>query len=221
MARVVNILKDYLSYQTYENDFMRFHNCYEVIWHCAQNMPYPKFYKTWHHPPLTAHPENAETIGIGFTRDSQRLNLAELPILLRSAINSDSKLSDKVQLICIDGSKFIDRDNPATKIYNEMRRQGCPKSEDGKPKTMAQLQDYWDELRIECDKCLVLVFYENPTGAKAQGFSDMFLEALSRFDGAICVVCDKSDISLQSFSPCQPNLIEDILGWLRDREMER
>jgi hypothetical protein len=221
MAGVVTALKDYLSDETYKNDYRRYLDCYEAIWHCAQTLPYPAFYEAWHNPPLTPHPEVAETTGVGFIPDSQRLNLVELPSLLHSAINSDSELSDKVQLICIDGSKFIDRDNPATKIYNEMRRQGCPKSEDGKPKTMAQLQDYWDELRIECDKRLALVFYENPTGGKAQGFSDIFLDALSRFDGAICVVCDKSDISLQSFFPCHPNLIEDILGWLREREMER
>jgi hypothetical protein len=101
-----------------------------------------------------------------------------------------------------------------------MRRQGYPNSEDGKPKTMAQLQDYWDELRIECDKCLVLVFYENPTGAKAQGFSDIFLDALSRFDGVICVVCDRLDILLQSFSPNQLNLIANSVGWIRQNMME-
>jgi HEAT repeat protein len=221
MAGVVTALKDYLSDEAYKNDYTRYVDCYEAIWHCAQTLPYPAFYEAWHNPPLTPHPEVAETTGVGFIPDSQRLNLVEFPSLLHCAINSDSELSDKVQLICIDGSKFIDRDNPATKIYNEMRRQGCPKIEDGKPKTMAQLQDYWDDLRIDCDKRLALVFYENPTGGKAQGFSDIFLDALSRFDGAICVVCDKSDISLQSFFPCQPNLIEDILGWLREREMER
>jgi HEAT repeat protein len=50
MAEVVTLLKDYLSYQTYENDFQRFSDCYEVIWHCAQNIPYPSFYQAWHQP---------------------------------------------------------------------------------------------------------------------------------------------------------------------------
>ncbi len=220
MAVLVTALKDYLSDKAHENDFERYRDCYEVIWDCAPNLPYPEFYKAWHHSQTTPYPEVTRTLDIYPTPNSQLLNLTELPKLLRAAIDSNSELSDKVQLICIDGSKFIDRDNPATKIYNEMRRQGYPNSEDGKPKTMAQLQDYWDELRIECDKCLVLVFYENPTGAKAQGFSDIFLDALSRFDGVICVVCDRLDILLQSFSPNQLNLIANIVGWIRKNMME-
>ncbi len=220
MAGVVSTLKDYLSDQTYENDIERFQACYEVIWHCAQTLPYPVFYQAWHHPPLTLHPEVAETTDVEFTVDSQRLNLVEFPSLLRAAIDSNYELSDKVQLICIDGSKFIDRDNPATKIYNEMRRQGCPKSEDSKPKTMAQLQDYWDELNLESDKHLVLVFYESTSlvregTAEKVGFSKSFLNDLSKFDGNICVVTEQPDISLKSFSPSQSNLAEDIVAWIR------
>jgi hypothetical protein len=125
-----------------------------------------------------------------------------------------------VQLICIDSSKFLERDNPATKIYNEMRRQGCPKSEDSKPKIMAQLQDYWDELNLESDKHLVLVFYESTSLvregiAETVGFSKSFLNDLSKFDGNICVVTEQPDIPLKSFSPSQSNLAEDIVGWIR------
>ncbi|MEH2202428.1 HEAT repeat domain-containing protein [Nostoc sp.] len=48
MPSVVSVLKDYLSPETYENDFNQFYNCYEVIWKCAQSMPYPAFYQAWH-----------------------------------------------------------------------------------------------------------------------------------------------------------------------------
>ncbi|MDF5738189.1 MULTISPECIES: HEAT repeat domain-containing protein [unclassified Nostoc] len=51
MAGVVTALKDYLSDETYENDFWRlhkFHNCYNLIWKCAENMTYPTFYQAWH-----------------------------------------------------------------------------------------------------------------------------------------------------------------------------
>ncbi|WP_242064696.1 HEAT repeat domain-containing protein [Nostoc sp. FACHB-133] len=48
MPSVVRMLKDYLLPETYENDFERFDNCYEVIWKCAQSMPYPAFYQAWH-----------------------------------------------------------------------------------------------------------------------------------------------------------------------------
>ncbi|MEH1766624.1 HEAT repeat domain-containing protein [Nostoc sp.] len=48
MPSVVTVLKDYLSPETYKNDFERFDNCYKVIWKCAQSMPYPAFYQAWH-----------------------------------------------------------------------------------------------------------------------------------------------------------------------------
>jgi HEAT repeat protein len=48
LTGVVKALKDYLSNETYKNDFRRFYQCYEVIWHCAQIMTYPDFYQAWH-----------------------------------------------------------------------------------------------------------------------------------------------------------------------------
>ncbi|MEH2305086.1 HEAT repeat domain-containing protein [Nostoc sp.] len=48
MPSVVTVLKDYLLPETYKNDFKRFDDCYEVIWKCAQSMPYPAFYQAWH-----------------------------------------------------------------------------------------------------------------------------------------------------------------------------
>jgi HEAT repeat protein len=45
---VVTVLKNYLSDETYENDSRRYRDCYSVIWHCAQNLPYPDFYQAWH-----------------------------------------------------------------------------------------------------------------------------------------------------------------------------
>ncbi|HYX17758.1 MAG TPA: HEAT repeat domain-containing protein [Nostoc sp.] len=48
MPSVITVLKDYLSPETYKNYFKRFDDCYEVIWKCAQSMPYPAFYQAWH-----------------------------------------------------------------------------------------------------------------------------------------------------------------------------
>ena len=226
MAGVVTALKDYLSNETNKlNDYVQYGHCYELVWHCAQALPYPDFYQVWHHPQLTPHPEVSETTGVGFTPDSQSLNLADLPERLRAALDRNPDLRGAVQLICINGSKFVDRNNPATKIYNEMRSQGCPNYSDGKPRTMAQLQDYWDELRLDDEhwidsaRALVLVFYENPT-APLQGFSETFLDALSRFDGAICALSNQPNIPLQSFSPNQPNLVVNVVGWIREIVLE-
>lgn len=125
-----------------------------------------------------------------------------------------------MQLICIDGSKFIDRDNPATKIYTQMVKAGCPKCNDGTPKTMAELQAYWDLL--ESDKLVILLFYENQDSSTPQGFSHIFLDALSRFDGAIGLITEQplNQLPLKWFSPSQPQLIEDIVGWIRATQWE-
>ncbi|WP_138502919.1 HEAT repeat domain-containing protein [Nostoc sp. PA-18-2419] len=48
MPSIVTVLKDYLSPETYKNDFQLFDNSYQVIWKCAQSMPYPTFYQAWY-----------------------------------------------------------------------------------------------------------------------------------------------------------------------------
>jgi hypothetical protein len=143
------------------------------------------------------------------------LNLANLPQILAEVINDRPDLCNKVKLICIDSDKFVNPENPATKIYNEMRLQGCDKSQDGKPKTMAELQDYWDELRIESEIPLFFICYDSTAlWATPTGFSEPFLKALSKFDRAICVTCEPGDIPLQTFSPSQPDLVEKIVNWI-------
>ena len=213
MPTVVIALKDTLSEETYENDFERYKHCVEVLWHCAQNLPYPTFYQAWH---------QQEGEGNTNTPITQTLNPADLPQRLQSAIAkrccfqqiaNNPQLSQTIHLICIDTSKFINPDNPAAKIYTEMVKGGCPKCEDGTPKTMAELQTYWDLL--ESNKRVVLVFYEGK-GSTSQGLSQAFLNNISKFDGAICVISDetKDDIPVKFFAPSQA--IEDLLQWLRD-----
>ncbi|MBD2039878.1 HEAT repeat domain-containing protein [Microcoleus sp. FACHB-672] len=218
MAGVVSALKDYLSNETYENEFDRFKNCYEVIWHCAQTLPYPTFYEAWHHPPHTPHPEVPETTGVGFSAGTQQRNLAELPQRLKAAL--DIELINSVQLICIDGSNFFDKDNPILEIYDAMLDSGCPERSNGEPTKIAELKVYYKSLCRKGKKRPILLFYENPAGAPPQGFSESFLNGLSKFAGGICVVSNQSNIPLQSFSPNQPNLIEDIVGWIRRIVME-
>jgi predicted NACHT family NTPase len=48
LAGVIADLKNYLSDEIYENDINRFEECYKLIWHCAQTMPYPDFYQAWY-----------------------------------------------------------------------------------------------------------------------------------------------------------------------------
>jgi hypothetical protein len=199
MTGVVTALKNCLSDETYENDFDKFNNSYKFIWHCAQNLPYPTFYDAWHHPPTTPHPEVPDWQT--FPQDIAR------------EINNQAELSNQIQLLCIDCKNFINPDNPAAKIYTEMLKQGCPKSEDGTPKTMADLQTYWDLLLMDSEKSFILVFY-NSRGEEATGFSETFVNDLSKFDGNIAIVSENNAHSLTAFSLSQSDLIGAIVRWI-------
>ncbi|MEH2264169.1 hypothetical protein [Nostoc sp.] len=48
LPQVVITLKDYLSEQLYDNNSYRYEAAFNIIWHCAENMNYPDFYKGWH-----------------------------------------------------------------------------------------------------------------------------------------------------------------------------
>ncbi|MFB2935863.1 HEAT repeat domain-containing protein [Aerosakkonemataceae cyanobacterium BLCC-F154] len=181
---------------------------YELIWHYAQNLPYPDFYQAWHQDTLT----NTATAN---------LNIANLPQDLAEAINNQPELCSKVKLICIDTHQIIDPENPAPEIYDLMLNQNCPEWQDGYPETMQKLKFYWNYLRRISEIPLFFICYDSTAlTATPTGISDTFLTALSKFDGAICVVCETGEIGLQTFSPSQPNLIADIVGWMREKMME-
>jgi hypothetical protein len=48
LPQVVITLKDYLSKQFYKNNSYRYEAVFNILWHCAENMTYPDFYKAWH-----------------------------------------------------------------------------------------------------------------------------------------------------------------------------
>lgn len=146
----------------------------------------------------------------------------------------------------IDSSKFIDPENPAPEIYDEMLNQNCPEWQNGYPETLQKLKLYWNYLRRNSEILLFFICYDSTAlTATPIGFSDTFLTALSKFDGAICVVTSppnplwatergsKNNSAdsvtgegfrgwgfLQTFSPSQPDLIADIVGWMREKMME-
>ncbi|UNU18152.1 NACHT domain-containing protein [Microcoleus vaginatus PCC 9802] len=125
MPSVVSALQQFQCDQTYETNFDLYKYSFEIIWNCAQNLPYPTFYQAWHHQLTTPHPEVPETTGVGSTPFTQSLNLADLPNILDARL-ADTQLIESVQLICIDTSKFIDTDNPALEIYEQFLDQNCP-----------------------------------------------------------------------------------------------
>ena len=214
MPSVVSALQQFLCNTTYETNYDLYEKWFETIWNCAQNLPYPTFYQAWHHQLTTPHPEVPETTGVGSTPFTQSLNLADLPNILDARL-ADTQLIDSLQLICIDTSKFIDTDNPALDIYEQFLDQNCPQRPNGEPETLPQLKSYWNQLRRHSDKHPILIFYQHPTSPAAQGLSPTFLEALTRFDGTICLITDTPHPPLQIFSPHDWDLLENIVNWLK------
>ncbi|MCT7956461.1 HEAT repeat domain-containing protein [Laspinema palackyanum] len=199
-AQVIYGLKRCFTTPVSTNNPYLFKICYSLIWDSDQKLSYPEFYRAWHGEEDEVEPEP----------------VSNLPQRLHAKLE-EMGLSSCLQLICIDGSKFIDKDNPAAKIYNEMRRANCPKSADGTPRTMADLQSYWDELTLESEQPIALVFYNSLTAPELSGFSERFLQDLSKFEGAICVVTEARVSGLQTFSASQGNWFADMVNWMRGR----
>ncbi|MEG4406204.1 HEAT repeat domain-containing protein [Microcoleus sp. MON2_D5] len=219
MPSVVSALQQFLCDQTHETNFHLYEKCFEIIGNCAQNLPYPTFYQAWHHQLTTPHPEVPETTGVGSTPFTQSLNLADLPKILDARL-VETQLIESVQLICIDTSKFIHTDNPALEIYEQFLDQNCPQRPNGEPETLPQLKSYWNQLRRHSDKHPILIFYQDPTSPATQGFSPTFLDALTRFEGTICLITDTPHPPLQTFSPHDPDLLQTVVNWLKRLHLE-
>ncbi|MBD3560312.1 HEAT repeat domain-containing protein, partial [Planktothrix sp. FACHB-1355] len=214
--KVVTALKGYLKPEYLKNPAPLFEDAYYVIWHCAQNMSYPDFYRAWHNLPPCTHPEAPDNIPVGNSSTTQRLNFTQLPSILRSAIAEDEELNQAVQLICIDGSQFSDQNNPATDIYIEMVEQGCPEQQE-EPSTMQQLKKYW-RLRLKnLEKRVALLFYNSKADRE---FSETCLTALSTFGGAIAIITTQRCENVKLISPNDPDLIDAVLKWLRRDVLE-
>jgi HEAT repeat protein/energy-coupling factor transporter ATP-binding protein EcfA2 len=216
---VISDIQPQINDETYKNKSDFFENCYKLLWNCAQNLPYPTFYQAWHHQLTTPHPEVPETTGVGSTPFTQSLNLADLPKILDARL-VETQLIESLQLICIDTSKFIDTDNPALDIYGQFLDQNCPQRPNGEPETLSQLKSYWNRLRRDSDKHPILIFYQDPTSPAAQGLSPTFLNALTRFDGTICLITDSPHPPLQTFSPHDPDLLQSVVNWLKRVHLE-
>jgi hypothetical protein len=48
LLQVITALKDYLGTQFSKNSSYRYEAVFNIIWHCAENLNYPDFYKAWH-----------------------------------------------------------------------------------------------------------------------------------------------------------------------------
>jgi HEAT repeat protein len=212
---VVFALNHNLTDEVYENKFDLYKNCYELLWQCAQNLTYPEFYQAWHESDTTK--EQLETSYNDLTEILKQLQ----PNDRKSPLKIDNQFD--VHVILINNSNFIDPDNPALDIYVQMVKQNCPKCSESRPKTMQELNTYWQlDINIE-DKPLFLLFYQKPKNGKLSGWSDRFLQDLDKFQGNIGIISFEpiNSLNLRSFLANDSQLIENISGWMRSIILEQ
>lgn len=90
-----------------------------------------------------------------------------------------------------------------------------PKSTEGIAPTLTELKIY--SLLIDWEKHPILIFYED---AIPPGFSQTFLDSLTRFDAKIYVITDSPHPTIPTFSPQEPHLIQTIINWLQRTVLE-
>jgi len=96
-ADVVSALNHNLINKVYENNFDLFKKFYELLWKCAENLPYPKFYQAWHHNTLTPNANNNNYPSEG-SEESQKsfasLRSAQDDIIKNSGITDNTPVDN-------------------------------------------------------------------------------------------------------------------------------
>jgi len=208
MAGVVTALKDGLLDETYENDFKRFKACYQVIWHCAQTLPYPKFYQAWHHPAITPHPEVADNIPAGNTPTVQNLEKLMAPLI------EQLLPPDNTYLLAIDAATLAgetDSSEIAQRLCNWIFDQ-IPGAEIPEVEKLGQLERQLSNLKKRLQKTtLALIILP---GCSPYPELETFLGQLTS-QLQICWLTDaKLAPPLRAISPQQEGLLSAIQSWL-------
>jgi hypothetical protein len=213
--KIIHSYRDYCSNQFLSKNCKNSHEIDTLLWHCAQHMSYPEFYQAWHEPNTTQ--KQLENSYNDLTEILKQLQ----PNDKKSPLKIDDQFH--VQVILIDNSNFTNPDNPALDIYIQMVQQNCPKCSESRPKTMQELKAYWQlDVNIN-DKPLFLLFYPKANNGELQGWSDRFLQDLDKFGGNIGIIVSEpiNFSNLRSFFADDPQLIENILGWMRSIILEQ
>ncbi|WP_017715889.1 NACHT domain-containing protein [Kamptonema formosum] len=202
MALAVTGLKDFLSDETYENDFEQFKDCYNVIWHCAQTMPYPEFYQAWH----------TQTTGT----PPQSLTLANLPQVLASAIARQAQLQESVKLICINAETLsgeTDTGEIAQHLCNNIYSAAFPNSTEIPPEVNSAAQLARQLTALKCrvkTPALALILHScAPEPALVK-----FCRKLTDTAHIGWIAGAPVESPLRGFPQNQPNLVSEILSWL-------
>jgi HEAT repeat protein/GTPase SAR1 family protein len=204
MAMVVSTLQDNLSNETYKNDFDRFKDCHEILWKCAQNLPYPEFYQAWHNPPITPHPEVPETTAVGYTPTVQTLENQITDIC--NQLNHSSCL-------CINAQTLADMTNTA-EIAQELCNQIFLKlslHEIPAVTNAPQLKRHLIPLRKQTPNLALILHNGNPEPSLLK-----FCRQITDILPIAWITDSPLEPPLRGFLPQQHNLHSAIQAWLEE-----
>jgi hypothetical protein len=221
---VIKGLKYCLSEKVYNEDFIKFKYCYEIVWYCAQNMSYPDFYQAWHCEPSTSHPE-VDNIPVGNSPEAQILEAQNLDF--NELQPTDYTYPLALNLLSLKGET---EQGALAKLNEVIAQKLCTKiykhqavKIPGKPPTVksdAELQQHLFEIQEKLQRPnLALVFYMKD----ANGFHEpieeaiAFCQKLTDPDWGIHIawITNQSlEQPLKDIQPDPPKLISKIQSWI-------
>ncbi|QJB25872.1 HEAT repeat domain-containing protein [Limnospira fusiformis] len=196
-AGVVTALKHNLSDGVDQNNFKRFHPSYNVLWNCAENLPYPEFYQAWHNPPTSPH-SGEPSFASPLTCES----LQHLPLYY---LNADL-LADET------------REREIALTLSELIWEiTCPDEDPPEPATPAELRRHLKTLkRGNLLPHRAILFGSETVSTPTQPTPELmaFCQKLTGVIAIAFLTDDPLEAPLKGFPPNQRNLISAIETWL-------
>ncbi|MCT7951609.1 NACHT domain-containing protein [Ancylothrix sp. C2] len=210
-----SILKSPITDENFQDFWEFLPRLNATLWYCAGNLPYPKFYQAWHHPPTTPNREVTEQTphsgGQTFASPITRESLQHLPIYCLNAgfLANETRESEIAQTLC-------------RLIWTQV----CPQQMYPRVSTPADLCYCLDKLKftLSLPHCAILFSKHRRSG------DQIFLEPIQPTPELIAF-CEKLtgviekiafltgqplEAPLKGFPPDQPNLISAIETWLKE-----
>jgi hypothetical protein len=202
---IIFALQPHLSNETYENNYKPLKNCYQLLWNIAQDLPYPNFYRAWHHLHTAPHPEVADQTPVGKTALTDTLNaqLLDLPNQLHPTPHTTPVCVDIEHL-----TQITDEDKLAKALSNRIFKQLFP------GQTLPKISDCCD-LETELINAqprphIALILHNGDPQESLLHLCQFLAPTVS----IACITHTPLDAPLRGFPPDQENLVSALQSWL-------
>jgi hypothetical protein len=180
-------------------------NCYQLLWNIAQDLPYPNFYRAWHHLHTAPHPEVADQTPVGKTALTDTLNaqLLDLPNQLHPTPHTTPVCVDIEHL-----TQITDEDKLAKALSNRIFKQLFP------GQTLPKISDCCD-LETELINAqprphIALILHNGDPQESLLHLCQFLAPTVS----IACITHTPLDAPLRGFPPDQENLVSALQSWL-------